>query len=116
VLEGIGFRVVEAVDGRAALVALGSAEEEFSLVVLDLLLPEMHGIEVLTRIRRSLTTQALPVIVLTGSPNARDEIALLEAGADDYLLKPIVADRLEARTRAVLRRTGVRLTEPERPG
>ncbi len=111
VLQDVGFHVVEAEDGPPALALLEGGEHDFCLVILDLFMPVMRGDEVLKRIRRSLATQALPVIVLTASPNPRDEIELLEAGADDYLLKPIVADRLEARVRAVLRRSGVRLTE-----
>ncbi len=111
VLQEMGFEVVEAEDGPRALALLGSAEYDFSLVILDLFMPGMHGLEVLKHIRSSLATQALPVIVLTASPHPRDEIELLEAGADDYLLKPIVAERLEARARAVLRRSGVRLTD-----
>jgi type II secretory ATPase GspE/PulE/Tfp pilus assembly ATPase PilB-like protein/CheY-like chemotaxis protein len=111
VLQEVGFHIVEAEDGPPALELLESGDHDFCLVILDLFMPQMHGTEVLKRIRRSLSTQALPVIVLTASPNPRDEIELLEAGADDYLLKPIVADRLEARVRAVLRRSGVRLTE-----
>jgi CheY-like chemotaxis protein len=111
VLQEIGFHVVEAEDGPPALELLEGGEHDFSMVILDLFMPQMHGNEVLRRIRKSLSTQALPVIVLTASPNPRDEIELLESGADDYLLKPIVADRLEARVRAVLRRSGVRLTE-----
>jgi len=111
VLEEIGFHVVEAEDGPPALELLEGGDHDFSMVILDLFMPQMHGNEVLRRIRKSLATQGLPVIVLTASPNPRDEIELLEAGADDYLLKPIVADRLEARVRAVLRRSGVQLTE-----
>ena len=111
VLQEIGFHIVEAEDGPPALALLESGEHDFCLVILDLFMPQMPGNEVLKRIRRSLSTQALPVIVLTSSPNPRDEIELLEAGADDYLLKPIVADRLEARVRAVLRRSGVPLTD-----
>jgi len=53
------------------------------------------------------------VIVLTSSANPRDELDLLEAGADDFMLKPVVADRLEARVRSVLRRSGVRVSGPE---
>ena len=90
--------LVEVEDGGAALSLLDAGDQDFSLVILDLFLPDMHGMEVLKGIRRSLVTAALPVIVLTASPNPRDEIELLDAGADDYLLKPIVADRLEARS------------------
>jgi len=110
-LEGIGFRVMEADDGPTALDMLAEAEEDVSLVLLDLFMPEMHGREVLGRIRSSLATQTLPVIVLTSSQELKDEIELLEAGADDFLQKPIVPERLVARVRAVLRRTGVQLGE-----
>jgi DNA-binding response OmpR family regulator len=76
-------------------------------VLLDVIMPEMSGVDLLREVRKSLATQALPVIVLTSSPDPRDEIELLDTGADDYLLKPVVVDRLEARVRAVLRRSGV---------
>jgi len=113
ILESFGFGVVEVEDGAAARALLEAGDQDFSLAILDLLLPDMHGLEVLKGIRRSLVTSALPVIVLTASPNPRDEIELLDAGADDYLLKPVVADRLEARVRAVLRRSGIQLSAPE---
>jgi len=107
ILEGLGFEVVEAADGAAAKRMLDDGNHDFALVLLDLFMPEMDGAELLRDMRRSLATQALPVIVLTSSPDPRDEIELLEAGADDYLLKPVVVDRVEARVRAVLRRSGV---------
>jgi len=113
ILESFGFGVVEVEDGAAARALLEAGDQDFSLAILDLLLPDMHGLEVLKGIRRSLVTSALPVVVLTASPNPRDEIELLDAGADDYLLKPVVADRLEARVRAVLRRSGIQLSAPE---
>ncbi len=109
VLKEFGFRVVEAEDGARGL-ALASAEEhDFSLALLDLNMPEMDGLELLGRIRGSVRTAALPVIVLTGSDDPADEIALLERGADDYLRKPVDPARLGARVRAVLRRAGVSL-------
>jgi type II secretory ATPase GspE/PulE/Tfp pilus assembly ATPase PilB-like protein/CheY-like chemotaxis protein len=109
VLNQMGFRVVEADDGTTAKRILDSGEEDFSLVLLDLFMPQMSGIDLLREIRKSLATQSLPVIVLTSSPDPRDEIELLDAGADDYMLKPVVIDRVEARVRAVLRRSGVTL-------
>jgi len=107
VLERMGFRALEAEDGTVAKKVLDEAQEDVSLVLLDLHMPKMSGVELLREIRRSLATQALPVIVLTSSPDPHDEIQLLEAGADDYLLKPVVVDRVEARVRAVLRRSGL---------
>ncbi|MDX1390688.1 MAG: response regulator, partial [Acidobacteriota bacterium] len=110
VLEGMGFEVVEAEDGTVATGLLANGAHDFALVILDLFMPGMNGIDVLRQIRRSLATQALPVIVLTSSPDPQNEIELLEAGADDYLLKPVVADRVAARVRAVLRRSGLVVT------
>jgi DNA-binding response OmpR family regulator len=110
-LEKVGFEVVEANDGPPAISLIREAKGDFSLILLDLLMPGMHGLEILKRIRSSLVTQALPVVVLTASTNPRDEIDLLDAGADDYLVKPIDPERLDARVRAVLRRSGVRLGE-----
>jgi CheY-like chemotaxis protein len=110
VLKGIGFEVIEAPDGAAAKAMIESGNEDFSMVLMDLYMPGMNGLELLRSIRQSLSTQSLPVVVLTGSSNPRDELEVLEAGADDFLLKPVVADRLEARVRAVLRRSGVRLS------
>lgn len=108
-LEDMGFEVVEAPGGVEATRLINSGEHDFSLVITDLFMPEMDGKEFLRNIRHSLSTQTLPVIVLTSSDDPRDEFELLEAGADDFLLKPVVIDRLEARVRAVLRRSGVRV-------
>lgn len=107
VLKSSGFEVVEAEDGPTGLTMLETAKRPFSLMILDLRLPGMSGKEVLTKVRRSLSTHALPVIVLTGSTNPQDEIDLLDQGADDYVQKPVVNSRLQARVRAVLRRSGV---------
>lgn len=114
VLESMGFQVHEATDGEEAKSLLESAGLEWSLVLLDLYMPRRNGLELLRDIRRSLVTQALPVIVLTSSADPRHEVQLLDAGADDYLLKPVVVDRVEARVRAVLRRGGVHLSPDPR--
>jgi type II secretory ATPase GspE/PulE/Tfp pilus assembly ATPase PilB-like protein/CheY-like chemotaxis protein len=112
VLKNMGFEVVEASDALSAQKLLESGDHAFCLVVLDLYMPGMDGNELLRSMRQSLSTQSLPVVVLTSSANPSDELDLLEAGADDYLLKPVVVDRLQARVRAVLRRTGVQLSTP----
>jgi CheY-like chemotaxis protein len=109
VLREMGFEVVEANGGPHAIELIESGEHDFSLVVMDLFMPDVSGFELLKNIRQSLATQSLPVIVLTHSENPRDELELLEAGVDDFLLKPVVIERLEARARAVLRRSGVRI-------
>ena len=73
------------------------------LVLLDLGLPDLDGVEVIRRIRREATT---PIIILSARGDERDKIGGLEAGADDYLTKPFATDELNARIRAVLRRAG----------
>jgi DNA-binding response OmpR family regulator len=108
VLRGMGFRVVEAKDVASARQQLDSGEV-FSLVLLDLFLPGEDGRDLLRSIRHSLATQSLPIIIVTGSEEPRHEFELLDAGADDYLRKPLVIEQLQARVRAVLRRSGVRL-------
>lgn len=109
VLKDMGFEVIEAEGGPQAQELLASGKHDFCLAILDLFMPGIDGNELLRSIRHALYTQSLPVVVLTSSDNPRDEVALLEAGADDFLLKPVVVERLEARVRAVLRRSGVRI-------
>lgn len=107
ILDGMGFGVVEAPDGTTARQMLESRTTDLSLVLLDDNLPEMTGHELLKDMRRSLTTQSLPVIVLSSTDDPQTEIDLLDAGADDYLVKPLVEERVQARVRAVLRRSGL---------
>jgi CheY-like chemotaxis protein len=109
IVRDMGFDIVEAVDGEHAVKLLEKEGDTYSMVLLDLMLPGIDGPEVLQQIRRAIETQYLPVLVLTSSPDPRREIELLDRGADDYMLKPVVASRLQSRMRAVLRRTGVRI-------
>jgi type II secretory ATPase GspE/PulE/Tfp pilus assembly ATPase PilB-like protein/ActR/RegA family two-component response regulator len=104
-LEKIPVRVSEADDGPVSL-AMIEAGNDFSLMILDLDMPSMSGHEVLVRLRSNAATAALPVIVLTGRESREDEAALMDAGADDYIKKPIDPSRFVARVRAVLRRMG----------
>ena len=110
ILDNMGFQVVEADTGIGAKQLLDDRVHDFSLVLLDDYMPGMNGRELLHQVRKSLLTQSLPVIVISASQDPQDEIELLEAGADDYLQKPIAADRVEARVRAVLRRSGVEIS------
>ena len=104
-LEKIPVKVSDADDGPLAL-ALIEAGNEFSLMILDLDMPSLGGHDVLVRLRSNPATAALPVIVLTGSEAREDEAALMDAGADDYIKKPIDPARFVARVRAMLRRMG----------
>lgn len=103
VLEQNAFRVSEAVDGLAALERLRAAPD-FNLVILDLDMPRMGGLEVLDWMRQNDVTATLPVIVLTGSTSEDEEPAAMDRGADDYVRKPINAPRFVARVKAALRR------------
>ena len=98
-LRSEGFEVVEAVDGEDALARFG--ERAPDLVVLDLRLPGIGGLDVLREIRR---TSSVYVIVLTARAEETDKLIGLELGADDYITKPFSPRELVARIRAVLRR------------
>ncbi len=98
-LVGEGFQVHTAGDGEAALAAL---QETLDLVILDLMLPDLDGFEVLRRMRQGGCD--LPVIILTARDDDIDVIVGLELGADDYVIKPFNPRQLVARVRAVLRR------------
>ncbi len=95
-----GFSADWTQDGRSALVALGT--EPFGAVVLDLGLPKLGGMEVLKKLRGA--GNAVPVLVLTARDAVPDRVAGLDAGADDYLVKPVDLDELAARLRALARR------------
>ena len=99
-----GYTVDWLQDGSSALHALLS--ETFDAVVLDLGLPRMDGLEVLRRLRDSGAT--VPVLILTARDATEDRIAGLDAGADDYLIKPFDLAELKARLRALLRRSAGR--------
>lgn len=102
-LEEEGFTVSVAHDGTNALGAIVDARAE--IVVLDIMMPRVNGIEVLRRIR---SESNIPVLMLTARGDEIDRITGLELGADDYLSKPCSPGELAARIRAILRRTGTR--------
>ena len=105
-LEGRGFRVSEAADGTDALVALNQTDDVIHLVTLDLQMRELHGLDTLRKMRRTLGIAHIPVIIATGSDDPRVEMELFAAGADDYVVKPIDPPRFVLRVQAVLRRRG----------
>jgi DNA-binding response OmpR family regulator len=98
-LEDEGYEVREAPDGRSGLVAF--AEREPDLVLLDLRLPDLSGFEVCRSMRAN---SLVPIIIVTAQTDTYDLVAGLEAGADDYVTKPVVPKELAARIRAALRR------------
>ena len=100
-LERRGFAVDQARDGVEGLrLAAGNG---YDVVVLDLVLPHMDGIEVCRRLRRE-AGKSTPVLMLTGRDTVDDKVRGLEAGGDDYLVKPFAVQELEARVRALIRR------------
>src|SRR6266566_5935311 len=101
-LEREGFRCRTATTGSDALREVKAAVPD--LVVLDLMLPEVDGLEVCRRLRRDTSTASLPIIMLTAKSDEVDRVGGLEVGADDYVGKPFSPKELVARVRAVLRR------------
>lgn len=99
-LEKEGFDVVTASNGKQALKLLN---QNFSLVVLDVMMPEMDGWEVCKAIRRDQTYSSLPVIFLTARDTEIDEVVGLELGADDYITKPVKVRTFIARVKRALR-------------
>lgn len=105
VLEKKDYEVVEAEDGETALETLDEMGG-FHLLTLDLKLPGIGGLEVLEKVRRRPRWKHLPVIVATGYGDPEVEVMLLEAGADDFIVKPVDPRRFILRVEAVLRRRG----------
>jgi DNA-binding response OmpR family regulator len=101
-LERAGFQVDYAADGVSALSF--AEDNDYDVVVLDLMLPRLDGMEVCRRIRKELRSD-VPVLMLTARDTLEDKIAGLDAGADDYLVKPFALGELEARLKALLRRS-----------
>ena len=98
-LERDGFRVVPARDGEEALARF--ADERIDLVVLDIMLPKLDGLEVCKRLRAS---SSVPIIMLTARDDELDKVLGLELGADDYITKPFSIREFRSRVRALLRR------------
>jgi DNA-binding response OmpR family regulator len=101
-LEHEGFRVMQARDGEEALRRFGT--ERVDLVVLDLMLPKLDGLEVCRRLRAQST---VPIIMLTARDDELDKVVGLELGADDYITKPFSIREFRSRVRALLRRSAI---------
>ena len=102
-LEREGYRVTRSADGAQALREIAAQPPD--LVLLDLMLPGLGGLEVCRRLRQDPATAGLPVIMLTAKGDEVDRIVGLEVGADDYIVKPFSPKEVLARVRAVLRRS-----------
>lgn len=107
VLEQEGFAVDHAATGNDAHTL--AFVNDYDAIVLDLALPDRHGLTVLQALRRE--GRSTPVIVLTGSADSASTVRALDAGADDYQTKPIVIEEFRARMRALVRRGGAKRTE-----
>jgi DNA-binding response OmpR family regulator len=101
-LEQAGYLVITAADGSTALEA--ARREPPDLIILDIMLPEMDGLEVCRQLRRESNTAMTPIMMLTAKGDEIDKVVGLEVGADDYVTKPFGRRELLARVRALLRR------------
>lgn len=112
-LEQAGYQVITAADGASALEA--TRRETPDLIILDLMLPEMDGLEVCRQLRRDSKTATTPIMMLTAKDDEIDKVVGLEVGADDYVTKPFARRELLARVRALLRRSEYAPVVEERP-
>jgi DNA-binding response OmpR family regulator len=97
-----GYRVLEAADGRQALDLFNNEGNNISLIILDVMMPEIDGWQVCAQIRKS---SRVPIIMLTAKSDERDELRGFELGVDEYVTKPFSPRTLSARVNAILRRT-----------
>ncbi|MCG0274708.1 MAG: response regulator transcription factor [Thermosediminibacteraceae bacterium] len=103
-LENAGFKVITASDGQKAMELV--QRENPDLIILDIMLPGIDGMEVCRSLRLKKATKDIPIILLTAKTGEIDKVLGLEMGADDYITKPFSPRELVARVKAVLRRTG----------
>lgn len=108
-LEKEGWQTTIAMDGKRGLELV--REELPDLVILDLMLPEMNGLDVCRHLRKNRETAAIPIIMVTAKGDEIDRVVGFEVGADDYLVKPYSTGELRMRIKAVLRRTRPHLQE-----
>lgn len=112
-LERNGFKTLKALNGRDALRLAG--EELPKLIILDLMLPDIDGLEVFRALRKEDRTASIPVIMLTAKADEVDRVVGLELGADDYVTKPFSPREVVLRVKAILRRSAATPGEEDRP-
>lgn len=110
-LESEGFSAIVAPTGERGLALALDKQNPPALIVLDLMLPGMNGMDLCRRLRKETQTRRTPIIMLTAKTSEADRIAGLDLGADDYIAKPFSVRELLARVRAVLRRVDEEATE-----
>ena len=103
ILESAGFGVVESEDGERALKTIRT--QPLDLVILDYMMPGLTGPQICERLKQDVLLRHLPVMMLTGKSETQDKVSGINAGADDYLVKPFEPQELLARVKMVLRRT-----------
>jgi two-component system alkaline phosphatase synthesis response regulator PhoP len=96
-----GYAVITARNGKEAL---EKVKQKPDLVILDVMMPEMNGLQVLQELKKDKKTSSIPVLMLTAKGSETDEIVGLEVGADDYIVKPVKIGKIVARVHAALRR------------
>jgi two-component system, OmpR family, alkaline phosphatase synthesis response regulator PhoP len=108
-LELEGYEVISASNGKAALTMAGKHPD---LIMLDIMMPELDGIEVCRQLKAAPETASIPVLFLTAKGSEIDEVVGLELGAEDYIVKPISIRKLLTRIKVILRRIESRKQEP----
>jgi two-component system phosphate regulon response regulator PhoB len=106
-LEAEGYRVDQAYDGEQALEAVARHNNEVDLILLDIMMPNKDGYEVVKQLRSRAETEHIPVIFLSAKTEEEDQVKGLMAGADTYLNKPVPPSVVLANVKAVLRRSGI---------
>jgi DNA-binding NarL/FixJ family response regulator len=109
-----GYDVVVAQDGIEALKILTSNNENFDLILLDVMMPNMDGWDTLKAIRKNKKTEYIPVIMITAVSEEQKIVSGLKIGADDYIVKPFILPNLLARIEAVLRRSNWQKESPKK--
>ena len=112
VLPEYGYDITVALDGQKGLEILEKQEKKFDLILLDVLMPNLHGWDVLRTIRDNKQLKHLPVIMMTALDSEVDQVSGLKVGADDYITKPFNIPTLLARIEALMRRVSWTSTKP----